>query len=108
MNAEEKKMVVIEARKAFVASLVNKTIAHGAAVMPRGVWADGIIAAFLDAGIMAPEAVDVEKAQAILGSELGNSSQLGSLLLKDGTLKQQGAEGAAEDYAAKLLERLGK
>lgn len=106
MTKEERLKLVRESREAFIASMQSKTIAHGADIMPRTVWADGMIAALVASGIMAPERDDIEKAQAIFGSNLGNSSQLGTSLLKDGTIKMQGADDAAVDYAAELQKRL--
>jgi hypothetical protein len=107
MNAESQKKLELAAKAAFIESLrADKAleISHGAAIMPRSIWARAIIAALADCGALQLEKVDL--ALAILASPIGNSSQIGALLLKDGIMQQQGIGEASESYAEQLAKRL--
>ena len=106
MNKEQMLEVSEKSMAAFVSKLgmINALqIAHGAAIMPRAIWAQGIVASLIDAGIVQSEE-QAEKANVILASDLGNSSQLGAMLLKKGVLKQDSAQAAASSFAAQLAK----
>ena len=106
MNAESKKKIELAAMASFIESLRADNaleIAHAAPIMPRSIWARGIVAALHSAGCLNSNGID--NALAILASSLGNSSQLGAKLLEDGVLKQQGASDAAESFAEQLARR---
>ena len=108
MNEIEARKIQIAAKAAFIGALEQLgalEIGIGSAVMPREIWAQAMIAALVDSGILAPETDDLNKAQAIFDSELGNASQLGALLLKEGTIKRRGASAEAESFLAKLAAR---
>lgn len=108
MNAEEIKKIELAAEAAFVSSLrADKAleISHGAAIMPRSIWARGIVSALADAKVL--ELSQADKALAILAGPIGNSSQIGAKLMRDGVLQQQGIGAASESYAEQLAKRLG-
>lgn len=102
MNKEQILEVSEQAMAAFKARLValNATsIAHGAAIMPRAIWAQGVVSAAIAVDAIASEA-QAELLHIVLASDLGNSSQLGAMLLKKGFLKQESAAQAASSFAA--------
>jgi hypothetical protein len=106
MNTEDTRKIQIAAMNSFkaaLAALKANEIAPGASIMPRSIWAQGIVAAMFEAKLLQPESL--ESAFAILDSELGNSSQLGASLLKDGTIKRLGAVETANSYLASLAAR---
>jgi hypothetical protein len=106
MNKEEVLKMNEISMAAFVAKLGKlnaTTIPHGAAIMPRAVWAQGMVSALIAVGVVKSEA-DAEKVQAVLASDLGNSSQLGAILVKNGTIKQQEVAQAASSFADEIAK----
>lgn len=103
-SAEGRKLLQNQAKVAFVSELQaigGTTIAFGASIMPRVVWAKCLTLAIASLGALG----DPDAILAVLDSELGNSSQLGTQLVSEGTIKRTGVEVAAKSLAATLAER---
>lgn len=89
---------------AFVAKLQSlgaDKLAYGASIMPRAIWSQGMVSTMISAGIIQSEEA-ADKALVVLNSDLGNSSQLGAMLLKKGILVQEEAKQAASSFAAEI------
>lgn len=103
-TAEGKTLLVKEAKAAFVVELKaagGDRIAFGANVMPRVLWARCITLAIAAVDALGnPDAIVT-----VLDSELGNSSQLGTQLVKDGVIVREGVEAAATSLTSLLAER---
>lgn len=105
-TAEGRTSVAKEVRNLFVSNmkaLGHETVALGADVMPRAIWANAIALAMAERGIISAEQADA--VAVVLNSDLGNSSQLGAKLEKDGVLKRQSATAAATSLSAMLAAR---
>lgn len=104
MNKEQAMQVRDGAKQAFVAKLVKLNavrIAHGAPTMPRAVWSQALVSALIASGAIT-SAEAAEKAAVVLDSELGNSSQIGAVLVKEGHIKVEEVEQAALSFADEI------
>lgn len=105
-GAEAKSLFQKELKVSFVSNmhaLGHKSLAFGSDIMPRQIWATALALALAEQG-----AIDASQADAIavaLNSDLGNSSQLGTALLKSGDLVRQDAAIAAVSLADILAKR---
>lgn len=107
MNKEQMLEVSDNAKAAFISKLSAlgaDKVAHGGSIMPRVVWAQCLVSALIDAGVVSSEE-QADKVNVILASDLGNSSQLGAMLVKAGTIKMQAATEAASSFAAEIAKR---
>ena len=105
-TAEGNALVAKQSREAFVKELAavgGTRIAFAGNVMPRETWARCLALAMASVGAIAPEAADA--VMAILNSDLGNSSQLGTALLKEGAITRESAVAASTSLASILAER---
>ena len=103
-TAEGRKLLQIQARDAFKLELSNQNatkVAFGASIMPRVLWARCLtLAIFAVDASGNPDAIE-----AILDSDLGNSSQLGTQLVKEGFITQDSAAIHGESLAQLLAKR---
>ena len=107
MNAEDVKMIQAAAKAAFVEQLKADgatNVPFGGSIMPRAEWARCLTFALVATGCAMVE--DADKIAAVLGCELGNSSQLGMLLVKEGTITVGTAATAAASLSDQLAARL--
>ena len=104
IEAKAKVELQTKAAVAFISALKGAgydSIPFGGELLPRNRWAPCMLAALIAVGAVSSEE-QADKLLAILDSELGNSSQYGSKLLKLGHIKRQEASAAAFDFAAML------
>ena len=104
-TAEARNLLQKEVRGLFInnmKALGHETVKHGADIMPRSIWASALALALAERGVIKAEEAD--GLAVVLNSDLGNSSQLGTALLKEGELKREDAATAATS----LLEILQK
>lgn len=105
-TGEGRKLLAKQAREAFIAELKEvrgDSVAFGAAIMPREVWAR-----CLALSLVAVNAINAEQADevcVVLMSDLGNASQLGTALLEEGVITRQNAAAAADSLASLLAKR---
>lgn len=105
-TAEGRKVLQKQAREKFIGNMKadgHLSIAFGADIMPRLQWAKWLAMAMAEVGAIPIESADA--VACVLGSDLGNSSQLGMALLKEETLTRQNAASAAQSLASILAER---
>jgi hypothetical protein len=105
-SAEGRKLTAKQVRQAFVQELKdskNDRVAFGASVMPRAVWSRTLVLAMASVGVIRAE--DADGVLAVLDSELGNSSQLGTVLVESGDITREGAAQAATSLAETLRAR---
>lgn len=107
INPEGSALLVKQARAAFIEVLLNGqatlSIPFGGSLMPRETWARNLAMALAIAGAIPAESADA--VAAILNSDLGNSSQLGTNLKKEGVITETGAASAATSLASILAQR---
>lgn len=104
MNKEQTLELNSNSMAAFVSKLQSlgaDKLSYGAAIMPRAVWSQGMVSAMISVGIIQSEE-QADKALVVFNSDLGNSSQLGAMLLKKGVIKQEQATQAASSFAAEI------
>lgn len=105
-SAEKAKLLQKKARASFVSNLqaLGKTkIAFGADIMPRELWAQLVALSLAENGCITAEQADC--VSVVLNSDLGNSSQLGTALLKEGVMERETAITASKSLASILAER---
>lgn len=105
-SEESQKVLAKEVRALFVQNmkaLNHVEIAHGADLLPRSIWSTALALALAERGVI--EAKQADAVAVVLNSDLGNSSQLGGALLKEGELKRQTAVQAGMSLADLLAKR---
>jgi hypothetical protein len=105
-SEEGRKLLQKEVKALFISNmkaLGHSSVKHGADIMPRSIWASALALALAERGVITAEQAD--GVAVVLSSELGNSSQLGSLLLKEGELTRETAANAATSLAEMLADR---
>ena len=110
MNKEAMLLVNQNAMAAFVSKLRNEKgdkLSHSEAIMPRERWSVCMVSALIAVGAITSEA-QAELIQVVLNSDLGNSSQLGALLLKNKIITRETAQVAASSFAAEIAALAAK
>jgi hypothetical protein len=103
-TAEGRKLLQKMALAAFLERLVSlgaNAISFSADIMPREVWADCISFAIFATNSQN----DAEAIKCLLDSTLGNSSQLGTYLLKEGHITRESKQAAGNSLAEALAKR---
>ena len=105
-KAEQRNLLAKEVRALFIQmmrALGHSSVKHGGDLLPRSVWSSALAMAMAERGVITPAQCDA--VAVVLNSDLGNSSQLGGALKKEGILKVEDAATAATsltDLLAKL------
>jgi hypothetical protein len=103
LTVEQKhKLLIAEAEEGFKIALKAcgaDVISFAGDIMPRPVWSEGVVMALVYVGAIQPEQCDTIKA--VLNSAMGNSSQYGASLLKEGTIKRKSADNVSESLIEK-------
>lgn len=78
-------------------------VTFGGEILPRARWAKVTAATLAELGVI--DAKTAEVVEVVLSGSIGNSSQLGNELVKEGKMTREGADTAAQSLSALLAAR---